>query len=52
MGHSESFIRPVFVEPSYFLTNGNGRKNKTQTGTLFDLRFVLDVETPCEPKQI
>lgn len=52
MGHVASFIRLVFVEPSYFLTNGNGHKNKTQTGSLSDLTFVLDAEPPCEPKQI
>lgn len=46
MGHAASFIRPVFVEPSYFLTNGNGHKNKTQTGRFSDLKFVLDMRPP------
>lgn len=30
MGHASSFIRTVFVELSYFLTNRNGCKSKTQ----------------------
>lgn len=46
MGHAASFIRPVFFELSHLLTNGNGRKNKTQTGNYADLKCVLDMETP------